>query len=133
MKTIKQQTCLSVILLSILILFQSCTVYRSKSSTLEQVSNTAIKSKVETHNGVSIKFKYIVVENGNYYGVRKVKGKMEKMKLSEDYIKSVKQKDKTMSTVLTIALPVAIIAAVGLIFQDAFKWKHGASKVEWNF
>jgi len=34
----------------------------------------------------------------------------------------VKLKDKTLSTILTIAMPIAIILGAAFIFQDAFKW-----------
>jgi hypothetical protein len=114
------------LLLSILIVFQGCTVYKSANTTLDEAVKNKIKTKLETNNGVNFKFKKIVFENDNYFGVRKVKGKTEKMQLNEKHINNIKLKDKALSTVLTIALPITVIAASVLIFQDNFKWKSGS-------
>lgn len=114
------------ILLAILIFFQSCTAYKSKSITLDQATEFRSKTKLETQNGVIMKFKFIENENGTYYGIKKSKGTYQKVKLNEKFLKSVKPKDKTMSTVLTIILTVGIITGLALIFQDSFKWKSAA-------
>ncbi len=119
MKTITNK----MFFLSLLIIFQSCTVYKSTPTTLDEAVKNEIKAKVETNNGVNIKFKKIVFENDKYFGVRKVKGKVEKMQLNEKHISNIKLKDKTMSTVLTIILPITVIAAAALIFDDSFEWK----------
>jgi ABC-type antimicrobial peptide transport system permease subunit len=123
METIKKQIKTMSLILSVFIVLQSCTAYRSTSVTLEEAVKEQIRTKVETTNHVNINFKYIIYENENYFGVRKVKGKMEKLQLNEKYIKTIELKDKTTSTILTMALPIGIIAGLAFIFQDAFKWK----------
>jgi ABC-type antimicrobial peptide transport system permease subunit len=123
MNKIKNKIKLFSLTLSILVMFQSCTVYKSTTVSLEQATKEQIKAKVETKNQAKINFKYIINENGNYFGMRKVEGKMEKMQLNEKLINTIKLKDKTTSTILSIALPIGIIAGLGLIFQDSFKWK----------
>lgn len=121
MKIIKKQIKTIALILSMLILFQGCTVYKSANVSLDQASKADIKTKVSTKDGEKLKFERIGVEDEKYYGVRKVKGELIKVPLNEDYIEYVKLKDKTTSTILTIALPVAIIVGAVLICHDCFR------------
>lgn len=95
------------LILSMLILLQGCTAYKSASVSLEQAVLAQTKVKLETKSGEKLKFIRIGVENGNYYGVKKVKGdktlNYKTVPLETNYIKSVKLKDETLSTVYTIA------------------------------
>lgn len=125
MKKNKKQLKSVALLLSILILAQGCTVYKTTFASLEEAAKAEVKAKVETNNGIHIKFKYIGYENGSYFGIKKSKGETIKMKLNERHINNLKLKDKTWSTILTVAVPITIIAAAVLIFQDSFKWKSG--------
>ena len=49
-------------------------------------------------------------QNGNYYGVKKIKGDLVKVPLDKTKLNKIKVKDDTKSTIMTIALPVVIIA-----------------------
>ncbi len=120
MKTIKKQLKSVSLILSILILFQGCTVYKSSYVTLDEASKAEKKVKVETKSGENFKFKRIGVENGNYYGVKRSKGNIVKVPLDTNFIKNVYLKDKTMSTILTIAFPLAILTGAALIFDNNF-------------
>ena len=94
------------LILSMLILLQGCTVYKSASVSLEEAALVQTKVKLETKSGEKLKFIRIGVENGNYYGVKKVKGdkalNYKTVPLETNYIKSVKLKDEFKSTVYTI-------------------------------
>ena len=92
-----------------LILLQGCTVYKSASVSLEQAALAQTKVKLETKSGEKLKFRRIGVENGNYYGVKKVKGNIVKVPLETNYIKSVKLKDEFQSTVTAISITLIII------------------------
>lgn len=125
MKTIKKQIRPITFLFGILIMLQSCVAYKSQNFTLEEAAKTDSKVKVQTVTNENLKFKRIGVENGQYYGVKKVKGELVKVPLDRTMLNKIKVKDKTLSTILTIALPIVIIAGGALIFQDSFKWKSG--------
>ena len=112
-------------LLLMLVLFQSCTVYKSSSVTLEEAYSKESKTKIESKIGETFKFKRIYFENGNYYGEKKIRGEVKKIILNPNGINNVKIKDITLSIVFTIALPITVIAVAALIFQDSFKWKEG--------
>ncbi len=68
-----------------------------------------------TKSNEKLKFKRIGVEGGNYYGVKKVKGNMAKVPLDTNYIKNVKLKDKTLSTILSIGIPLTILIIRNLV------------------
>lgn len=123
MKTLKKQAKLIALIISVLMLFQSCKVYHSDSVSLQQASQEFKRTKIQTYNNEVLKFRGIKSEDTQYYGVKKVKGEIVNIPLDENYIKSVKLENKTMSIILTIALPIGIIVVAALVFQDSFKWK----------
>jgi hypothetical protein len=109
MKTIRKQIRVSSLILALIIMLQSCTVYKSTNVSLEQASKNEVKTKVVTSSNEKLKFKFIENKEGTYYGVKKVKGNIVKMPLNEQNIKKVVLKDKTMSLILTIAIPLVLI------------------------
>jgi len=109
MKTLKKQIKTISILFGILILSQSCVVYKSQNFTLEDASKTVAKVKLVTDNNQTLKYKRVGITNGVYYGVTKENGLINMVEIQENKIKSVKLQDKTLSTALTIGIPVLII------------------------
>ena len=122
MKTINKQLNLISLILSVTILFQGCSVYRSNQISLEQAAAKESKVKIVSKNNNIDKFLRIILEDGHYYGLKRINGKTLKFPLNEDYIHTIKEKDKTTSTILTIALPVGAVVTLFLISQDAFEW-----------
>jgi hypothetical protein len=118
MKTIKKQFKSVALILSMVILLQGCTVYKSTPITIEQVAKEEQKVKVITKDNVKLKFKRIGFNNDGYYGVKKQKGEIIKTHLDPSFINNIKEKDKTLSTILTIALPVGILVGIALIIGD---------------
>ena len=93
--------------------FQSCTVYKSTPITLDEASKANDKVRIYKRNGDKVKYaKVLMFNDGNYYGVEKIKGMHNNILLNEDEIVKVNIKDKTTSTILTIGIPVVIIGAV---------------------
>lgn len=107
MKILKDYSKVVTLFFSILILIQGCTVY--KPTTMEQAVKNESKVKVRTKNGEKYKFSRIGNEDGNYYGVSKNKGETVKISLDEKSINTISEKDRTMSTILTVAIPVAVL------------------------
>ena len=110
MKSFKNYSKLIGLFFSILILFQGCTVY--KSTTIQQAVQTESKVKVRTKNGETFKFSRVGTKDGNYYGVSKTKGETIKISLDENFINTIKEKDKTLSTILTIGIPITIVVLI---------------------
>ena len=112
MKTIKIHLKVVAFYFSILILFQGCSVYKSVPVSIEQAVQNETKVKVRTKTGEKFKFSRIGIEDGNYYGVSKGKGSVVKNTLDEKSIKTINEKDKTLSTVLNIGIPVTILVVI---------------------
>jgi len=126
MKTIKKHLKVFALFISVLILIQSCTIYKSTSVTLEEASKTNNKVRVEKRNGEKVKYSKIVVLNdGNFYGVKKEKYLFNNILLDQNDIDKIQLKDKTMSTILSIAIPVTIIGIAIGVFAVAIENDHG--------
>ena len=123
MKTIKNNLKLIALIMSLIMLFQSCKAYYNDSVTLHQASQEFKRTKIQNKDNVILKFRGIKMEDNQYYGVNKVKGDMIKIPIDENFIKSVKLENETMSTILTIALPVTIvIGALAIIASSLSDW-----------
>jgi hypothetical protein len=109
MKTIKKQIRISSLILALIIMLQSCTVYKSTNVSLEQASKNELKTKIVTSSNEKLKFKFIENKEGTYYGVKKIKGDIVKIPLNEKNIQKIVLKDKTLSLILTIAIPLVLI------------------------
>ena len=106
------------LLLAFVVLLQGCTVYKLTSITLEQAVQKKSKTKVEWNNGFTSKYKKIVFENGNYYGVIKNDGQIQKSPLDEKNIAKILPKDQLLSPVLNS--PLYILAGGFLVYAFAY-------------
>ena len=98
-----------------MILLQSCVVY--KQASLEQAVNSEKKVKIITKTDEILKFQRIGFEDEKFYGIKKVKREMVKIQLDSLGIKEVSQHDKTLSTILSIGMPLGIVMGVLGIVQ----------------
>ena len=103
------------LLLSLLIVLQSCVAYKSISSTLDEA--VATNGKVLVVKTDDTKFKLIKIEqiDGVYYGSMKTKSGIEKIQLHESDLKRIRVLDKTASTLGTIGIIVGSLGIVILI------------------
>jgi len=119
MKTIKIQLKVVALFFSVLILLQGCTVYKSVPISIEQAVQNESKVKVFTKNNNKLKFKRIINVDGKLYGVRNLEGIDRNLSLDRNSIKTIKEKNKTLSTILSIVIPVVIIAGIlGIMVHD---------------
>ncbi len=116
-------------MLLMLIFAHSCSVYKNKPVSLREASQQKIKVKVKTKYDKNLIFKRIEKVGDTYYGVTKKRGEFIKTKLEENSINKIEIKDKTMSTIFTIALPIGIITGLAFILQDSFKWKNNSVSI----
>ena len=93
-------------------MLQSCTVYKSTTITLNQAVQTESRVNVKTTSGKHLIFQRISAENGKYYGIKKAKGELTKVPLSQEYIVSIKEKDEASSIFGTIVLSAILGAAI---------------------
>jgi len=103
------------LLLTALLLFQSCVVYHKTPTTLEHASQDRIKTQITRSNGEISKYDYIANEDGVYYGVYTDWDEQVKTPLSEQEITKVLTKDKSTSTVLTIGVIAVPVIGITLL------------------
>ena len=123
MKTIKKKQIKGCALfLLLLMLIQSCTVYKSTSVTLGEAVEADTRVKIKKRNGEKLKYYRINQgKDGNYYGDIKVKRVHHNVLINEDEIQKIQIKDKTTSTILTVAIPVAYIGLALVLLVEVGK------------
>lgn len=115
MKTLKNKLKSISFLFALVMIIQSCTVYKSKPISLDQAVQKESKVRVQTNDNEKLKFKKIIFENSNYYGVKKSKGELVRIPLNQEFIFNIKEKNKTLSTVLSIGIPLVIVGGLLVI------------------
>ncbi len=102
-------------LLVIVMVVQSCTVYKSTPITLEQAVQNESKVKIVTNRNQTFIYKKIVFDEGKYYGVERVKSKKISIPINEDLVKSIQMKNQVLSALISVATPIVIIIGIGVI------------------
>jgi len=133
MKTINSNIQLIAIMLSIVLLFQSCKVYRSEKVTIDDALQFTKNIKVVSSTNEIYKFKSLQKKEGEIYGIVKKTSKtakklanqtvennnpkLVKIHLLKDNIKDIYLQNKSMSIVGNVFIGIgSLLAAVLLIF-----------------
>lgn len=103
--------------LILIVILQSCTVYNKTPVSLEEAGASNKKAEVLKTNDSILHFKKIEQVNGTFYGVKKVKGQMLKVPLSQNEISRIRTKNESASTTLTIA-SIVIPLIIGVIILN---------------
>lgn len=111
----KKQIKSVALILTILVFFQSCSVYHHSTSTMDQAVQKQKKVMITRTDNSALYFKKIVLKDGNYYGVKKVKDSSKEIQLIEKDIKSIKSKNVVLSTILSILIPIVIVGGISII------------------
>lgn len=112
-----------------LILFQGCVVYKFKPSSLNDAVAANTRVKIKTIDNQTTKFRRVEFKNDQYVGIKETvkvqeeinpetgivekKRKMdilEEKPLEDDNIEKVYLQDKTLSVLVPLSIPVAIIS-----------------------
>ncbi len=120
MRTFKKLTKQIAKLFILIILLQSCTIYKGGYIRIDQAVQNENKVKVNTKTNEKLKFKKVVLEKGDYYGIKKIKGKNERIPIDMEQIMGIQEKDNftsvlgTVGTVLLATISVlALVAVIG--------------------
>ena len=103
------------IALSALLVFQSCSVYKSSPISLSEAVEFNAKVKVKSTEGVNHVLDRIKFTDGKYLGEMQNKGRKVIVPLNEDNVESIRPKNKTLSTVINIGVPVLLIGVIFII------------------
>lgn len=139
MKTLRLYLKKISIFFMFLITLQSCVVYHSKTATVDEAIQSDDKIKVITDSNDIYKLHKLKKEDGQIYGVVK-KGsetakrlsdqglikysdsKYETILLTENTINEIHLKNKTLSTVLSVAIPVVGVVAIFAILYNSMSF-----------
>jgi uncharacterized protein YcfL len=114
MKTAQKNIGNIAILFLAILLLQGCVVYHNTSVGMEEAVSAATRVKIKTVDDKKIKLKKVVLEDGQYYGIKNNRGELVKIPLDEKTISTLHLKNKTMSTIINIGVPAAVI--IGILF-----------------
>ena len=122
------------VLLTLLLLFQNCSIYRAKESTTDEATTFPGKVKIITTTNESYKFERLVKEDGKIYGIARknskavkklmdnvvpesLENKFAKVNLPDNLIESIHLKNKALSTGLGVlgVLYIVVLAAAGMV------------------
>ena len=121
MKTIKKRIQLVNITLIILILFQSCRVYHKENVSLDKAVAEQKRVKIKMNDGLKLKLKRIVLDSGQYYGIKKIKGEISRTLIETGNIESLRLHNKTMSIIYGIVIgAVALVVGTTVLFLAAW-------------
>jgi hypothetical protein len=102
------------LLLTLLILFHGCSLYKG-SITLEEAVASRKRVKVSTsENPKPLEFKQIELVNGEYKGLPNRYDHSGEKIINKESITEIKEYDKTASDVVTFA-PIVIIIGMGIL------------------
>jgi len=119
MKALKNWLKTIALFLTALILFQSCSVYKTPV-TLEQAVLEQKKVKITTASDETVKYKYIVYEGGQFYGIKNNPGEDVKFPINVDEVYEVLAKKGGLSTLAIIAIAVGSLLIFFIVYSIAF-------------
>lgn len=125
--------------LAIILLLQSCSVYKKSSAPIDEAVISHKKVLVTNYSEAQFKFDYLTLVNDQLYGITNRNSKTAKslayqtdnstsnrskvkILLPTDTIKSIQIHDRSLSTILTVGGILVSITTIGLaalvLFQD---------------
>jgi hypothetical protein len=119
------------IALSALMLMQSCVVYHSKTATVDEAVMSQDRVLVKTQSNNILKFKYLRKEGEQLYGITrrnnatanrlsfmikedKSYNEFVQILLSKSTVDEIHLPNKTLSTVLSVAIP--LVSLIGVLY-----------------
>lgn len=134
MKTLGHHLKWIAIILSTLLVFQSCRVYHSKTATVEEATLFSQHIKIRSTSDETYRFKTLLREDGKLYGITWRKGSTArklseqivlvsagkdkdevKILLDENAIREYHLQNKTMSILIPILIPVILAALMFVV------------------
>ncbi len=107
--------------LTILIVLQSCTVYKSSSISIAEAAQTNKKILVKTTAINRLKLDRIEKKDTAYYGIKTIRQQVTSIPLKETDIISIRPYDKSRSKTATLALifiPFLVVIAIVISNMD---------------
>lgn len=112
-RSIKYSKIISKILV-VIFLFQSCTIYNFKRSTLDEAVESKKRTKIVLKSGKRLRYKKVIKIDGHYYGIKK----KDSISIQPEMIRKIKLKNKTASIISNVLLGGFTLIVIGLFTTD---------------
>ena len=116
MKTLKTPLKIIAIFFIAITLLQSCVAYSKNPVSLLQAEQSKKRVKMKTSSNQTYKFKQIVLEEEQFYGLKKEKGEIVRIAIHNNDANKVflhSKSKSTWTTIAVIAVPVITLAILG--------------------
>ena len=107
-------------LLALMMIVQSCTVYKRTPVTIAEASESQQKMLLITTSDKRIPLKKIEKTDSIYYGIKKVKGEIVRIPINENEVKKIRPVSRSGSGFATAGLIVSAVVVVilGILIND---------------
>lgn len=105
--------------MSVILLLQGCAVYYKSPITLEQAAEQQLPVKVHFRDDETVKFRYILQEDGVFYGTTRKSGEWSKTLLDAQSVENTFGKNKSASTWVTIGVIGVPVVFLVIFIADA--------------
>ena len=115
MKTLKTRLRTIALFFMSMILFQSCVAYQKTTVSLQEAEQSKTRAKVHTSANQTYYFNQIVLEEEEFYGLKKVNGKIVRIAIHTNKANKVflqSKRKSTWATIVVIAVPVISLAII---------------------
>lgn len=116
MKTLKTSLKTIALFFMAMTMFQSCIAYRETPVSLLQGEQSKARVKVNTISNQTYRFEQIILEEGQFYGLKKEKREIVRIAIHNNEYNKVYLHNKSKSTwktIVVIAVPVITLAILG--------------------
>ena len=100
---------------AILILLQSCSIYRNKNISIEEAAQSEKRVRIKTKDDETLKFKKILFLDGAYYGVKATYKGEERILLQPDSLLRIQPQNKGLSILVGAAATVVTVFVVSVL------------------
>ncbi len=119
MKYVQKPVKTYVFAISLILFLQSCGVYYKSPISLDEAVKQAGKVKIRTAEGKKIKYKKIIQSDDQFFGKKRKSGKWVQVPLNPADIQSVRLKNKSASTWVTVSSIVVPVGALIILLANA--------------
>ena len=102
------------IIIAFSIILSSCSVYYKKEASLNEVYLSEKPVRLLTNENKKVFLKKIILKDSAYYGVYMHNGNEITFPLSKETYRSIRMKNRPVSTILTVTTVVLTVGIVGL-------------------
>ena len=102
--------------MALLILIQSCTVYKSANVTLSEAAKSNLNVKITTDSGKIVRFKRVEFsDDGKFYGFV---NNTRKFWINTNQVQKVQLKNNKKETMILIGVSAVVVTVIGLLLVN---------------